>query len=98
LAYLLKYRYNVDALAVGHEGNSKDTLRILCEWADLIIIVQPYMKQWIPKRFHSMLSLYNIGEDRWTVLNVELLNLFDGMIRQSIVDQKEKLCRRKSAQ
>jgi predicted protein tyrosine phosphatase len=88
LAYLLKYRYGFDALAAGHEGNTKATLALLCKWADMIIIVQPYMQKEIQKQFHKKLSLYDIGEDRWKSLSVEMLGLFDGMIKQSMKEQE----------
>ena len=104
LAYLLKYRYGFDALAAGFEGNTPATLRYLCEWAELIIIVQPYMQSAIPKCFHAKLALYDVGEDRWMALNVELLDLFDGMIKQAMRDQirrttnkERRACRRRSA-
>ena len=89
LAFLLKYRYGCDALAAGHEGNTPATLRYLCEWADAIVIVQPHMQREIPKRFHGKLSLYDIGEDRWLSLNVELLDLFDGMIKAALKTNRQ---------
>lgn len=90
LAYLLKYRYGFDALAVGHEGNTPETLAHLCQWADMIIIVQAYMQELIPKRFHKKLSLYDIGPDIWKTMNVQMLGLFDGMIQAALGTRKKK--------
>ena len=84
LAYLLKYRYGVDALACGWEGNSHDTVEMLCEWADIIIVVQAFMKEKILIEQQHKVRVFDVGVDRFFQPNVELLELFDEMIKNNI--------------
>lgn len=84
LAFLLKYKYGKDALAVGHEGNTRETLAMLCQWADLIILTEPYMRRFIPQEFHAKTGLMNVGPDRWASLHNELCGLFDIMITDNL--------------
>lgn len=65
LAYILKYQYGQDALAVGWEPNSTETKNLLYKWADVIILVEDQFKKHIPKRFHKKLRVVEIGPDRW---------------------------------
>lgn len=41
LAYLLKYGHGQDAMAVSAECNTADTLQMLCNWADYVILLTP---------------------------------------------------------
>lgn len=84
LAYLLKYRYGADALACGWEGNSHDTVEMLCAWADFIIIVQEFMREKILIEHQHKVHVFDVGIDRFFRPNMELLELFDGMILQNI--------------
>jgi len=84
LAYLLKYRYGVDALAVGFEKNSQETLNLLCQWADAIIVVEGKYRDNIADEWFEKVHVMDVGEDQWFAPNNELLKLFDEKIRTRI--------------
>lgn len=84
LAYLLKYRYGVDAVAVGFERNSRETLDLLCQWADNIIVVQEAYKEMIAPRFIDKTHVMDVGEDKWFSPNDELLKLFDEKLKKCV--------------
>ena len=65
-----------DSLACAWSRNSKETLRMLFEWADRIVLVQPHHAGQVPKEFHTKLVCLNIGRDRFgTPKNPELIAL-----------------------
>ena len=81
LAYLLKYRYGHDALAVSHEKNTVETIDMLSNWADRIIVVQPHYAKHIPEKYHSKLGVYDVGLDRWVnALHPELHQVLETYI------------------
>lgn len=94
LAYLLKYRYGVDAIACGWEGNEPATVEMLCEWAERIIVVEAFMKPKVNEEFQHKVRIFDVGPDRFFQPNVELLEIFDDMIQNNIRsvegDQNEK--------
>lgn len=67
LAFILKNTYNREAIAVGHLNVSPDTMNTLCEWADVIVVLQDYMVKEIPDKFKDKLRLFDVGDDRWGV-------------------------------
>lgn len=81
LAYLFKYKYKQDALACGWEGNTKETMDMLCEWADAIFVLETYMKDKIDPKYHDKTSIYDVGPDRFFQINKELLKILDDMIQ-----------------
>ena len=53
LADVLKLHFEpVDVIPVGHKknANSAETLRMLCDWSDWIIVMQPHYQQRLEKR------------------------------------------------
>lgn len=84
LAYLLKYRYGADALNCGFEGNAPTTVKMLCEWADFIIVVEAHMKHRISEEYHYKTRVFDCGPDRFFNPNKELLEIFDTMILTNI--------------
>lgn len=84
LAYVLKYRYGVDALACGWEGNEPATVEMLCEWAERIIVVEEFMIEKIADKHQPKVRCFDVGPDRFFQPNIELLQLFDGMIAKNI--------------
>ena len=84
LGYLLKERYGFDAIACGWMWNTHETIGMLCEWADAVIILQDEFKQHVPKKYHAKLSLLDVGPDRWfNSLHPELLGILDDMIQRA---------------
>lgn len=81
LKYLLRYKYGHESLACGQDANSKETIEMLCNWADYIIVVEPDYIKFIPEKYQSKMFCYNIGIDRFGyAFHPELLDGFDKMI------------------
>jgi predicted protein tyrosine phosphatase len=75
LAYLLKKRYRIDALACGYRDNSKETLDLLFKWADKIIIMREKFKGAIPEEFKDKVLICEVGRDKYLNLSKDLLNV-----------------------
>lgn len=58
-----------DAIAVGHDFNSPETIAMLMEWADWVILMQPKMFWKLPKeareKHKHKVRVMNVGEDVW---------------------------------
>lgn len=81
LGYVLKYKFGIDTIACGWGANSPETINMLCKWADRIIVVQSQFVQYLPAEFHTKVSVYDVGEDRWSSsTHPELLKIFEGMV------------------
>jgi predicted protein tyrosine phosphatase len=52
-----------DALAVGWRFNDSDTLAMLCMWAQIIIVMEPYMVEKIPPVFKGKIKVCDVGPD-----------------------------------
>lgn len=65
LAFVLKYKYKHDALAASMDKNSESTLKMLYEWADLIIAVTEGLHDSIPMEYLDKSTWFDIGEDVW---------------------------------
>ena len=75
----------MDALAASLEANSSDTLKMLFDWADRIILVEDMMKKYVPKLYYSKLLILDIGPDRWgQSLNPELLQICSDLLSKAI--------------
>lgn len=83
LKYLLKYQYGHEALACGQDANSAETIDMLCQWADYIIVVAEEYLKFIPEQHSNKLFCYNIGEDRFGyAFHPELLTIGNNLIIQ----------------
>lgn len=81
--YLLKYRYGIDTIACGWEKNSPETIKMLCEWANHIIVMEEAFKQYVPEKFHAKLSVMDVGPDKWcNSLHPDLLETLEPMLKQ----------------
>jgi predicted protein tyrosine phosphatase len=65
MAYLLKEMYGHDAIPVGHDLNSQQTIDMLADWADLIIVMQPQYAAGLPMRDAHKIIKIDIGPDIW---------------------------------
>jgi predicted protein tyrosine phosphatase len=80
LAFLLKYRYGIDALACSFEKNSPETISMLCSWADSIVVMEPQFSQYIPEMFQNKIQVCNVGPDVWgNPLDPRLLELIENL-------------------
>lgn len=53
-----------DALAMGVDINTPETIRMLAEWADKILLAEPQMKKAIPVKCQKKIDLaFTIGAD-----------------------------------
>ncbi len=81
LAYLLKYKYGVDALACSWEKNSEATRRMLFGWADKIFIMQAHFLEHVPAEFRTKTQVIDVGPDVWfNGLDPELVALCDELL------------------
>lgn len=76
LAFHLKWHKKREAIAVGRIHVSKETMHMLSDWADRIVLMQPHMAESIPKEFHSKIVVVDVGEDHWGVSIHPELNAF----------------------
>jgi predicted protein tyrosine phosphatase len=52
-----------DAIAAGWRFNDFDTLAMLCAWAQIIIVMEPYMVEKIPPVFKDKIKICDVGPD-----------------------------------
>lgn len=57
--------FNCDAIPIGWAIANKDTLDMLCNWADVIVVMWDRFIQNIPEDFRRKLVVCNLGNDRW---------------------------------
>lgn len=77
-SYLLKHtRAGHDVLAAGVHTSSKETLEMLCNWAETILICGNHLAGMVPGPYQSKIRQLGIGEDIWGAasLKPELLQL-----------------------
>ena len=65
LATELKQRHRVDALAAGYVKNRPETLRLLMEWADRIVVMRDIYRGHVPAEFSSKVTVAEVGEDTY---------------------------------
>lgn len=63
LADVLKVHFNVDALPAGIDGNSKETLEMLYEWADTIVLMMDVWVSRIPEQYKYKVKVCEVGVD-----------------------------------
>lgn len=64
LARLLKHQGH-ETLAAGTKRNSQDTLKMLCDWADKVYVVQKELLEGMPDS--DKIELFELGSDIWGV-------------------------------
>ena len=74
LATTLKLDYGREAIAVGRLYMSPETLVMLSEWADRIVITQPHMIESIPEYQHHKVNIVDFGPDSWGISIPQTLN------------------------
>lgn len=68
LVFVLKAnyaQYGVDALACGVGGNGSDTLQMLYEWAQVIIVLDGTLVPLILEPYRGKVLVFDVGPDRW---------------------------------
>ena len=64
LAYILKKKYKCDAIAIGAHTASKETMAMLSDWADRIVLTSSRYLSYVPYRHKDKLKLWHVGRDR----------------------------------
>lgn len=64
LAWVLKYEFNQDAIAASWLKNSQETLDLLAQWADKIVVLQPKFSSKFGS-FKEKLLTVDVGPDIW---------------------------------
>lgn len=83
LKYLLKYKYGHEALACGQDANSAETINLLCNWADYVIVMTEEYAKFVPDKYKDKLLCYDVGPDRFGyAFHPELLAISDKLIEQ----------------
>jgi hypothetical protein len=54
-----------DAIAAAWRYNSKETLAMLSEWADCIVVMQPGGVKYLAEQFRQKIKVCDVGPDRW---------------------------------
>lgn len=64
-AYVLKYFFECDALSCSAEQQTPETIRMLCDWSDYVIVMQPEFRSVVPVEFTEKIRVVDVGADRW---------------------------------
>jgi hypothetical protein len=67
LAFELKWVHKQEAIAAGRIHLSPETMNMLSEWAERIILMQPHMIESIPEEYHNKVTVVDVGPDRWGI-------------------------------
>lgn len=65
MATELKQAYRIDAVAVGYQKNSADTVALLSRWADRIVVMRPDYAASVPAEFQDKVVAADVGEDTY---------------------------------
>ncbi len=65
MAYILKQKYNKDALSCGYRWNKPETMKMLYEWAEKIFAMDEKVFNAIPDEYKNKAHLTDVGRDRW---------------------------------
>jgi hypothetical protein len=58
-------RHGHDVLVVGLEGNSPETVKMLGDWAQKIVVMQKELLPMVPSEFSDKIVLADVGPDVW---------------------------------
>jgi len=66
LQWFLKNFYQIDALPVGVQANSPETIEMLFKWADVIInTTHEINTDQVPEEYKKKIILWDVGQDRY---------------------------------
>ena len=64
-AYWLKKKYGMDAIACGFKTQGMDTLEMLVDWADCVILMAPQYYDRFPDKWKEKTIILNVGHDTY---------------------------------
>ena len=91
LADVLKLHFEpVDVIPIGHFGNTKETIMMLSDWADFIIVMEEHYRRYVDDENKHKTLICDVGPDtyggsknrklidivwNWTRQNLEILGI-----------------------
>lgn len=91
LAALLRENYGVETLACGIHSASPETFRMLCDWADFVVVMQWSLLASLPSdcRYSGKVNLCEVGDDvYWRGIPAALAHKCDDFVRKAWPDLK----------
>lgn len=83
IASLLKWHKH-DTIAIGLENTTQDTLKMLFDWADAIILTDAMQVYQMPNGYKEKVKLWNVGPDNYPrPYNKHLMAIIGKMIEQN---------------
>ncbi len=71
--YRLNRRGYGNVIAIGAFNTNQETLKMLCDWADKILLAKPHHGENLPSGKEKIDTEFTIGEDNWNnPMNKEL--------------------------
>ena len=68
LADVLKLHFRpVDVIPIGSGSNSRETIEMMCAWADRIVVMQGHMKDHVPPAHASKVMICDVGPDTYEI-------------------------------
>jgi predicted protein tyrosine phosphatase len=64
MAFILKYEFHQDAVAFSHSRNKDGLLKLLADWADYIIVMEPKFADRF-EAWKGKVRVVDVGPDRW---------------------------------
>lgn len=81
LAYVLRYGFDQDSVALSHAKTPQKTLDMMCGWADYIVCMQPKFANRIKDKYIKKLRVVDVGDDRWmNPLHQDLTSFLMGIV------------------
>ncbi len=83
LAAILRWDFGQDAIPVSGKLVPDETLAMLCEWADFIIVMVPEYGERIPVRFTNKMRVVDVGPDIWrNSMHKQLMSILGDTVQQ----------------
>ena len=65
MAFALKYSGHQDALAASWQTNTPETLKMLYDWANYIVLMQGEFHKYIPSVYATKIRIVDVGPDKF---------------------------------
>lgn len=65
LAFVLKHKHGQEAIAASWRFLSEATIRMLCEWANYVVVMQAEFARFVPEAARAKLRVVDVGPDHY---------------------------------
>ena len=89
LGFHLKWHHNREAIAIGRLYMSPETMEMMTNWADRIVLMQPHMAESIPEAYHDKIVVVDVGVDRFGINIHPELNALTSQAAQMLVNAEK---------